>query len=206
MIYRHLLKRSFDLIFSLFLLILFTPVILCLMVLIRIKMGKSVFFSQERGGINGTVFKIIKSRTMLKTCDTNHNILSDEQRLTNFGRFLRSSSLDELPSLFNVLRGDISLVGPRPFVAEYLEHYNEYQKKRHLVKPGITGWAQVNGRNAITWERKFDLDIWYVNHQSVLLDMRILWLTFLRVVNRKDINSYGHETMPSFLGSNDSPL
>ena len=206
MIYRHLLKRSFDLIFSLFFLILFTPVILCLMVLIRIKIEKSVFFFQDRGGINGTVFKIIKLRTMLQTCDTNHNLLSDEQRLTSFGRFLRSSSLDELPSLFNVLRGDMSLVGPRPLLAEYLEHYNEYQKKRHLVKPGITGWAQVNGRNAITWDHKFDLDIWYVKHQSMLLDMRILWLTFLRVVTRKNINSDGHATMPSFLGSNDSQI
>lgn len=201
MIYRHYLKRFFDRLFALFFLILFAPVILCLMVLIRIKLGKPVFFFQERGGINGTVFKIIKFRTMLNSYDADHNLLPDEQRLTRFGRFLRSSSLDELPSLFNVLRGEISLVGPRPLLAEYLEYYNDHQKKRHLVTPGITGWAQVNGRNAISWEHKFDLDFWYVNHQSMLLDMKILWLTFLRVVNRKDINSDGHATMPKFVGS-----
>ena len=201
MIYRRYIKRFFDLMFSLFFLILFAPIILLLIVIIRIKLGKSVFFLQDRGGMNGTVVKIIKFRTMLNSYDINNNPLPDADRLTNFGRFLRSSSLDELPSLFNVLRGDISLVGPRPFVAEYLQYYNDHQKQRHIVKPGITGWAQVNGRNTINWEQKFELDIWYVTHQCFKLDIKIMWLTFLRVVHRDNINNDAHATMPRFYGT-----
>ena len=201
MIYPKLIKRFFDLLFSLSFLLIVSPLVLFLMILIRLKLGKFVFFRQERAGRHGRLFNIIKFRSMLNNCDINKNLLSDEHRLTRFGRFLRHYSLDELPSLWNVLRGDMSLVGPRPLLAEYLEHYNEHQKNRHKVLPGITGWAQINGRNAISWEQKFDLDIWYVEHQSMFLDIKILWLTFLRLIKPKDIHSEGHATMPRFMGT-----
>ena len=201
MIYSKFIKRFFDLLFSLSFLLILSPLILFLMILIRLKLGKSVFFRQERGGRHGRIFNIIKFKSMLNNCDTDNHLLPDEQRLTPFGRFLRRSSLDEVPSLFNVIRGDMSLVGPRPFIADYLEHYNDYQKTRHKVQPGITGWAQVNGRNAISWEQKFDLDIWYVEPQRMFLDIKIFWLTFQRLIKPKDIHNEGHATMPRFMGT-----
>jgi sugar transferase EpsL len=201
MIYPTIIKRFFDLLFSLSFLVVVSPLILFLMILIRLKLGKSVFFRQERAGRHGRLFNIIKFRSMLTNCDADKNLLPDELRLTTFGQFLRHYSLDELPSLWNVLRGDMSLVGPRPLLVEYLEHYNDYQKSRHNVLPGITGWAQVNGRNAISWEHKFELDIWYVKHQSMFLDIKILCITFLRLIKPRDIHSEGHATMPRFMGT-----
>jgi undecaprenyl phosphate N,N'-diacetylbacillosamine 1-phosphate transferase len=164
-------------------------------------MGKPLFFRQKRPGFKEKIFSIYKFRTMTNEVDENGNLLSDEKRLKGFGKFVRSTSLDELPQLFNVLLGDMSFVGPRPLLVEYLDLYTIKQKKRHNVKPGITGWAQVNGRNAISWEEKFELDVWYVENQSFWLDMKILWLTFLKVVKRSDINSDTSITMEKFKGS-----
>ena len=201
MIYKRYLKRILDLFFSILLIILLFPIFLSLIILLRLTMGKHVFFTQKRGGLNGKVFNIIKFRTMISSYDDQGQLLSDEHRLTKLGLFLRRFSLDELPALFNVLCGEMSLVGPRPFLAEYLAYYNPYQKQRHLVVPGITGWAQVNGRNAIGWEEKFSLDVWYVEHQSLWLDMKILYLTILRVFRSNEINNANHITMPKFIGS-----
>ncbi|MDF1678176.1 MAG: sugar transferase [Legionellaceae bacterium] len=179
--------------------IVLLPLIVLLMLCIRIKLGGPVFFLQERGGKDGKRFKIMKFRTMLDAYDEAGQLLPDEQRLTPFGLFLRNSSLDELPALFNVLRGQMSLVGPRPFISDYLDYYTPHQKQRHMVKPGITGWAQVNGRNALTWEEKFELDIWYVKRQTFKLDAKIFYMTFKRVLGQKDISSADHATMPNFI-------
>jgi len=156
---------------------------------------------QSRVGINERVFAFYKFRTMTCVRDLTGKLLADEQRLTTLGRFLRNTSLDELPQLWNVLKGDMSLVGPRPLLPEYLARYTAFQRRRHDVKPGITGWAQINGRNALTWEQKFDLDVWYVDHWSVWLDVRIMWLTVLKVVRGDGISQAGHATMPEFIGS-----
>jgi undecaprenyl phosphate N,N'-diacetylbacillosamine 1-phosphate transferase len=164
-------------------------------------MGKPVLFRQKRPGKDGKVFEIYKFRTMTDERDEKGALLPDEERLSGIGKLMRSTSLDELPQLFNVLKGDMSFVGPRPLLVEYLPLYNEREQKRHHVKPGITGWAQVNGRNAISWEEKFEYDVWYVEHRSFWLDMKILWLTFLKVVKRSDISSDRSITMGKFKGS-----
>jgi sugar transferase EpsL len=194
-------KRCFDLIVILFLLVLLWPVILLVGVLCLINFGRPILFSQVRPGKNAKLFKLYKFRTMTLECNKNGELLPDAQRLTKFGQFLRSTSLDELPQLFNVLKGDLSLVGPRPLLPEYLPLYTAEQARRHEVKPGITGWAQVNGRNAISWEERFKLDVWYVDHQSFWLDIKILWLTCLSVLQRKGITQQGEVTMSRFTGS-----
>jgi sugar transferase EpsL len=169
--------------------------------LILILLGRPVFFIQRRPGLHGVPFNVIKFRTMLDAKDFDGNLLSDEDRMTSFGAWLRSSSLDELPQLLNVVRGDLSLVGPRPLLMEYLPLYSAEQGRRHEARPGITGWAQVNGRNAISWEEKFTLDVWYVDHQSFWLDLKILWMTFARVFKRSGISQDGHATMAVFKGT-----
>ncbi|WP_304990887.1 sugar transferase [Deinococcus sp. KSM4-11] len=180
---------------------LFSPIIVLIYVLVLLHLGYPVIFSQQRPGLNGKPFTMYKFRTMRNSVDSSGQLLPDSERLTPLGRFLRSSSLDELPELFNVVRGDMSLVGPRPLLMEYLDRYTPQQARRHEVKPGITGWAQVNGRNAISWEEKFKLDVWYVDNRSIVLDMNILWLTILKVVRRENISAAGDATMPKFLGS-----
>lgn len=192
------MKRVIDFTAALCGLILLAPVFLVLIVLIRWRLGTPVFFYQMRPGKDAKPFKVIKFRSMLDATDAQGRPLPDEQRLTSFGRFLRASSLDELPELWNVLKGEMSLVGPRPLLMDYLPFYTSTQARRHEMRPGITGWAQVNGRNAIGWEDKFDLDVWYVDHQSVLLDFKILWLTLKKVWSRDGIHAEGHATMPRF--------
>ncbi len=194
-------KRFFDFFVSFGALLLLSPVIVIVGLSIVKYLGKPIIFSQVRTGLKGAPFKLYKFRSMLEDVDENGLLLPDEQRLTLFGKKLRTSSLDELPSLWNVLKGDMSLVGPRPLLTEYLSLYNDEQSRRNEVRPGITGWAQVNGRNAISWEEKFDLDVWYVNHQSILLDIKILWLTIIKVISRDGINQDGHVTMEKFQGS-----
>lgn len=194
-------KSLFDKTLALFLIILFSPIYIVVSLLIFFKMGKPIFFRQKRPGYKEKIFGIYKFRTMTNDTDVEGSLLPDEQRLIGIGNFIRSTSLDELPQLFNVLKGEMSFVGPRPLLVEYLPLYNQKQKRRHDVKPGITGWAQVNGRNAISWEQKFDYDVWYVDNQSFWLDMKILWLTFLKVVKRSDISSSTSSTMEKFTGS-----
>lgn len=195
------MKRLFDLLISLFALIALSPVIIITLVLVRVKLGSPILFTQERPGLNGKSFKMMKFRTMLDATDKNGNQLPDDQRMTSFGSFLRSASLDELPGLFNVLKGDMSLVGPRPLLVQYLPLYNEEQSRRHNVRPGITGWAQVNGRNAISWEQKFAFDVWYVDKQSFWLDIKILLLTVKKVFVREGISADGHVTIEPFKGT-----
>lgn len=195
------MKRIFDAVVALFALFLFAPVLLVLAVLVRSRLGTPILFSQIRPGLFGRSFRMYKFRTMTDARDADGNLLPDRVRLTPLGKFLRSSSLDELPELWNVLKGDMSLVGPRPLLMEYLPLYNERQNRRHEVRPGITGWAQVNGRNAISWEQKFELDVWYVENQSLWLDLKILFLTVWKVVRRDGISAAGDATMPKFAGS-----
>ncbi len=195
-----MLKRFFDLLITSLTMPLWIPLILLIAFMVRIKNGRGVFFRQERGGFNGHIFKIIKFKTMTDERDVNGFLLPDSQRMTKLGIFLRRSSLDELPSLINVLLGQLSLVGPRPLIAEYLQLYTSEQSRRHEVLPGITGWAQVNGRNAISWEDKFKLDIWYVDNHSLWLDIKILWLTVKKVLVRDGISASGEATMPKFQG------
>jgi lipopolysaccharide/colanic/teichoic acid biosynthesis glycosyltransferase len=195
------LKRLFDLILSIFGLLVLTPLLLVLMLMIRLKIGTPIFFIQERPGFCGAIFKMVKFRTMTNECNFDGSLMADAARLTAFGKFLRSSSLDELPELWNVLKGDMSLVGPRPLLVEYMPYYTTEQARRHEVRPGITGWAQVNGRNAISWEEKFKYDVWYVDNQSFWLDVKILWMTVLKVIHRSDITQDGHATMEKFSGS-----
>lgn len=194
------MKRCFD--FSIALLALFTllPVFFFISALIYYKLGPPIIFIQERPGLGKKVFKMMKFRTMLNSIDKNGVILPDEQRMTKFGSFLRSSSLDELPGLLNVLKGDMSLVGPRPLLVEYLPLYTKEQARRHDVRPGITGWAQVNGRNAISWDDKFILDVWYVDNRSIWLDMKILLMTVKKVFFREGINAAGEATMSKYTG------
>ena len=196
-----MIKRFFDILLAIILIILFSPFYIIVAVLILIKMGRPLLFRQKRPGYKEKIFGIYKFRTMTNEKDEEGNLLPDNQRLVGIGKFIRSTSLDELPQLFNVLNGDMSFVGPRPLLIEYLPLYNERQKKRHNVKPGITGWAQVNGRNAISWEQKFEYDVWYVEHQSFWLDIKILWMTFLKVVKRSDISSDSSVTMEKFEGT-----
>ena len=195
------LKNLFDKTLALFLIILFSPIYIVVSLLIFFKMGSPILFRQQRPGYKEKIFGIYKFRTMTNEKDKFGNLLPDDKRLVGIGKFIRSTSLDELPQLFNVLKGEMSFVGPRPLLEEYLPLYNEKQKRRHDVKPGITGWAQVNGRNAISWEQKFDYDVWYVDNQSFWLDIKILWLTFLKVVKRSDISSSTSSTMEKFTGN-----
>ena len=196
-----MLKSIFDKSLALFLIIIFLPIYIIVSLLIWCKMGSPILFRQKRPGKDEKIFGIYKFRTMTNETDEDGNLLPDEERLRGIGRFIRSTSLDELPQLFNVLKGEMSFVGPRPLLIEYLPLYNNEQKRRHDVKPGITGWAQVNGRNAISWEQKFEYDVWYVDNQSFLLDIKILWLTFLKVIKRSDISSNSSVTMEKFQGS-----
>ena len=194
------MKRFFDCFLAALALLLFSLPLLCLTLLVRCKLGSPVLFRQIRPGLHGQPFEMVKFRSMTDERDFNGALLPDAQRLTPFGRFLRASSLDELPELWNVLRGEMSLVGPRPLLMEYLPLYSPEQARRHEVRPGITGWAQVNGRNAISWTEKFALDVWYVDHRSLWLDVRILWLTMRKVLVRDDISAAGEATMPRFEG------
>lgn len=195
-----MLKRAFDIVCSTLALLLLWPVLLILCVLVRIKLGSPVFFRQQRPGLHGKPFMMIKFRTMLDACDGQGNPLPDDVRLTRFGRMLRATSLDELPELWNVLKGDMSLVGPRPLLMDYLPLYSPEQARRHEVRPGITGWAQINGRNALSWPDKFALDVWYVDHRTLLLDIRILLLTVRKVFVREGISAEGHATTTRFTG------
>lgn len=194
-------KRLLDLGMVLLALTLLWPVLLCLTMLVRLKLGAPVFFRQTRPGLHGRSFQLIKFRTMRDAFDAQGKPLPDAERLTRFGRWLRATSLDELPELWNVLKGEMSLVGPRPLLMEYLPLYSVEQARRHEVKPGITGWAQVNGRNALSWEEKFELDLWYVEHQSLWLDVKIIVLTIKKVLMREGISADGEATMPRFTGS-----
>ena len=182
-------------------LVILSPLMLAFAGLIRVRIGKPVLFRQLRIGHREKVFTFLKFRTMTDVRDQTGKLLADEHRLTALGRFLRSTSLDELPQLWNVLKGDMSLVGPRPLLPEYLPRYTAFQRRRHEVRPGVTGWVQVNGRNSLTWEQKFELDVWYVDHRSLWLDARILWMTVLQVLRREGISQAGHATMPEFVGS-----
>ncbi|HCS12251.1 MAG: sugar transferase [Zetaproteobacteria bacterium CG06_land_8_20_14_3_00_59_53] len=195
------MKRLFDFLVALLMLSVVWPLLLVLAVLVRIRLGSPVLFSQQRPGLHGKPFFIRKFRTMSDKRDAAGELLPDAERLTAFGRFMRRFSLDELPQLFNVLKGELSLVGPRPLLMEYLPLYSREQARRHEVRPGITGWAQVNGRNAISWEERFRLDVWYVEHQSFWLDMKILWMTLLKVVRSEGVSQQGHATMEKFRGS-----
>ena len=194
-------KRVFDLFLVLLSLPLILPIILLLAVLILPQFNFPILFKQSRPGLNAKIFIIYKFRTMTNEHDKDGILLPAKLRYTKFGKFLRSTSLDELPSLWNVLKNDMSLVGPRPLLVGYLPLYSTRQARRHEIKPGVTGWAQVNGRNAISWDEKFDLDIWYVDNQSIWLDIKILYLTIKKVVTRDNINAEGELTMPKFLGS-----
>ncbi|PCI88896.1 MAG: sugar transferase [Hyphomicrobiales bacterium] len=195
------MKRLFDIILSILTLLVFSPILIIVAIAVRKKLGSPILFSQNRPGLNGKIFKMYKFRSMTDAIDENGQPLSDNQRLTSFGKKLRSTSLDELPALWNVLMGDVSLVGPRPLLVEYLPLYNDTQARRHDVKPGITGWAQVNGRNAISWEQKFKYDVWYVDNQSFLLDFKILFLTIKKVILRADISASDEVTTQYFKGN-----
>ena len=195
------MKRLFDIVASIAILTIFSLPLLVLVGLVRIRLGSPVFFTQVRPGRGGKLFRLIKFRTMTDARGPNGKLLSDADRLTPFGRMLRSTSLDELLELWNVVKGEMSLVGPRPLLVEYLPRYSPVQARRHDVRPGITGWAQVNGRNAISWEEKFKLDTWYVDNQGFWLDLRILWLTLCKVVVREGISAPGDATMPPFTGT-----
>lgn len=195
------MKRIFDIVITILTAPLWLPLVAVLAILVRIKLGAPIFFRQERPGFRGKIFRLLKFRTMSDARDAQGNLLSDSVRLTPFGKWLRSTSLDELPELFLVLKGDMSLVGPRPLLVQYLPLYNSEQARRHDVPPGLTGWAQINGRNAISWEEKFALDVWYVDHQSLWLDFKILFLTVWRVFDRHGISAANEATMPVFTGS-----
>jgi sugar transferase EpsL len=196
-----MLKRTFDLAVTVVTMPLWLPLMGCVALIVRWYLGSPIFFKQARGGLRGRVIKVLKFRTMTDERGDDGQLLPDVQRLTPLGAFLRSSSLDELPGLLNVLRGDLSLVGPRPLIADYLPLYSAQQARRHEIRPGITGWAQVNGRNALTWEQKFELDVWYVDHRSFWLDLRILLMTVRKVFIRQGISATGDATMPRFTGT-----
>ncbi len=196
--YRKFGKRFFDLVLVIPGLILISPMLLLVAIVAKFKIGSPVLFQQERPGIHGKIFKMVKFRSMRNDRDANGELLPDEVRLVPFGKLLRATSLDEFPELWNVIKGEMSLVGPRPLLAKYLDRYNSTQARRHEVRPGITGWAQINGRNAITWEEKFDYDVWYVDNLSFFLDVKILALTVLKVFKRSGTSAEGHATMPEF--------
>jgi len=194
-------KFALDKVISLAGIVIFAPALLLLFALVRLSLGTPAIFKQQRPGLHGRPFMMYKFRTMKDVRDTSGKLLIDGERMTRFGNFLCNTSLDELPELFNVLNGDMSMVGPRPLLIDYLPLYSAIQARRHEVLPGITGWAQVNGRNAISWDEKFKLDVWYVDNQSFWLDLKILWLTVLRVIRREGISQSGHVTMEKFKGS-----
>ena len=196
-----MMKRALDIIGAAAGMLLLSPVIVVLSLLIRRRLGSPVLFRQDRPGLDGRIFGMVKFRTMTNARGKDGDLLPDAERLTPFGRWLRSTSLDELPELWNVLRGDMSLVGPRPLLVQYLPLYSAEQARRHDVKPGLTGWAQINGRNALSWNEKFALDIWYVDHRSLALDLRILWWTAWRVLRRDGVSAAGEATMPVFTGN-----
>ncbi|MDA1472100.1 sugar transferase [Bacteroides fragilis] len=201
--YRNYIKRSIDVAIVIVVLLIILPVLLGLIFLLYFtNKGSGVFFFQERPGKNGKIFKVIKFKTMTDELDQQGNLLPDEKRLTKVGKFIRSVSVDELPQLINVLMGDMSLIGPRPLLPQYLPLYNKQQARRHNVRPGITGWAQVNGRNGISWTKKFELDVWYVDHCSFLLDLKIVLLTIKKVFIREGISSNNSITMEPFTGNN----
>ncbi|MFT3682745.1 MAG: sugar transferase [Ferruginibacter sp.] len=195
-------KRLFDLCFALLAFLILLPFIVVIILLLFLANRGKVFFTQERPGRNEKIFRVIKFKTMNDRRDTEGKLLPDKKRLTTTGRIIRSLSLDELPQLLNVVKGDMSLIGPRPLLPKYLFLYNDFQKRRHEVRPGITGWAQVNGRNAISWGEKFEYDVWYVDHMSLLLDIKIIWLTIKKVIIREGINENGNTTMSPFTGNN----
>lgn len=194
------MKRILDIVLSAIGLVVLSPVIVLVALLIRLKIGGPVFFRQARPGLSGKPFDVVKFRSMTDELDDTGQPLPDSERLTGLGRFLRSTSLDELPELWNVLKGEMSLVGPRPLLMEYLPLYSEEQARRHNVRPGITGWAQVNGRNALGWDERFELDVWYVDNQSLWLDLKILLMTLVGVLRRENISHPGHATMDKFTG------
>ena len=196
-----MIKRLFDFFAALFALVLLSPILIWVALKVRSRLGAPVIFRQRRPGLNGEPFEMIKFRTMLEAYDEHGKPLPNEQRMTPFGKWLRATSLDELPELWNVLKGNMSLVGPRPLRMEYLPLYNAHQARRHELRPGITGWAQINGRNSLSWEQKFDLDVWYVDNQSFLLDLKILFLTVKKVVVKEGINASEEVTMKPFTGT-----
>ena len=200
--YPDFFKRVIDFLVAFVIIILLLPVLLMVAVILWMNNGGSIFFMQQRPGKNEKLFRVIKFKTMNDKRDQQGNLLPDRERLTAAGKFIRSTSVDELPQLINVLKGDMSLIGPRPLLPKYLPLYSEEQKKRHHVRPGITGWAQVNGRNAISWAQKFEYDVWYVNNLSFLVDLKIAWLTIKKIVIREGINSDGSTTMFPFTGNN----
>ena len=202
-LYRDCFKRTLDFCLTLFALVILSPLLLLIMIWLHFaNKGTGVFFTQERPGKGGKIFKVIKFKTMTDERDADGNLLPDEQRLTKVGRFVRSTSIDELPQLINVLKGDMALIGPRPLLVQYLPLYNKEQARRHEVRPGITGWAQCHGRNAISWSKKFELDVWYVDHCSFLLDLKIILLTIKKVLVREGISSETSATMEPFTGNN----
>lgn len=201
--YRNLIKRGIDIIFSIISIILLSPIIVILWIWLTIaNKGAGAFFLQDRPGKKTKIFKVIKFKTMTDERDEDGNLLSDEKRLTRIGKFVRSTSLDELPQLWNILKGDMSLIGPRPLLPQYLPLYSHEQARRHDVRPGLTGWAQVNGRNTISWKKRFELDVWYVDNISLLLDLKIIFLSIKKVVAREGINSATSATMEFFNGNN----
>ena len=202
--YEKYIKRLLDFTLSFLALIILSPVLLVTALLVRIKLGSPIIFHQERPGKSEKIFRLYKFRSMTDECDENGNLLPDDERLTRFGRTLRSTSLDELPELWNILRGDMSIVGPRPLLVKYLPLYNEEQRHRHDVRPGLTGWAQANGRNAISWEEKFKLDVWYVQHISFLVDVKVIFMTVKKVFRRDGISSETSVTMEEFSGTKES--
>ena len=199
--YKNYIKRILDIIYSLGFILCFWWVYILVAILVRVKLGSPVIFKQQRPGLNGKVFMMYKFRSMTDARDKDGKLLSDEERLPKFGKLLRATSLDEIPEFFNILKGDMSLVGPRPLLVQYLERYNERQARRHEVRPGITGWAQVNGRNAISWEQKFEYDVEYVEKCSFLLDMKIIFMTIKKIFIREGISQEGNVTMEEFRGN-----
>lgn len=201
--YKHFFKRFFDFWLSLFALICLSPLLLVVTIWLHFaNKGAGAFFIQERPGKDGKIFKIIKFKTMMDEWDGNGALLPDKDRLTKIGKFVRSTSIDELPQLFNVLKGDMALIGPRPLLVQYLQLYSKEQARRHEVRPGISGWAQCHGRNAISWTEKFKLDVWYVDHVSLMTDLKVIWITVMKVLNRSDISQEGQATMDFFNGHN----
>lgn len=201
--YRNFFKRFFDFWIALTVFILISPFLLIIMLWLHFaNKGAGAFFTQERGGKDGKIFKIYKFKTMTDERDAEGNLLPDEKRLTKVGKFVRSTSIDELPQLINVLKGDMALIGPRPLLVQYLPLYSQEQARRHEVRPGISGWAQCHGRNAISWTEKFKLDVWYVDHVSLTTDLKIIWITIMKVLKRADINEEGQATMEAFNGHN----
>ena len=201
--YRDYAKRGLDVVLSFFALMLLSPILLAVYILLRIANGKEgAFFFQERPGKGAKIFKVIKFKTMTDERDSQGNLLPDEKRLTNVGKFIRSTSIDELPQLINVLKGDMALIGPRPLLVQYLPLYSLEQARRHDVRPGISGWAQCHGRNAISWTEKFKLDVWYVDHCTFWTDIKVIWITVMKVLKRADINEAGQATMEAFNGTN----